>query len=169
GIHDSNAALVAARGFTPFETSEATVLSTGTWFVAMRTPAQTPSSDQSDTLALPAGRDCLLNVDVDGNPVPSVRFMGGREIEILTGADARTIDIRPDQPALLQAAPRLVSERTFITPSFARGCGPFPQQPGEWIPCHPAAPIDRRAVAALYTALVADTALSLIGARERLL
>jgi sugar (pentulose or hexulose) kinase len=36
GLHDSNAALYAARGFPEIAQREATVVSTGTWFVAMR-------------------------------------------------------------------------------------------------------------------------------------
>jgi sugar (pentulose or hexulose) kinase len=36
GLHDSNAALLAARGFAEIADHEATVLSTGTLFVAMR-------------------------------------------------------------------------------------------------------------------------------------
>jgi sugar (pentulose or hexulose) kinase len=38
GMHDSNAALLAARSHPELEGHDATVLSTGTWFVAMRTP-----------------------------------------------------------------------------------------------------------------------------------
>ncbi len=80
GMHDSNAALLAARAFPEIGRREATILSTGTWFVAMRSPAA-----GADIPALAQDRDCLLNVDVDGKPIPSARFMGGRELEILAG------------------------------------------------------------------------------------
>jgi sugar (pentulose or hexulose) kinase len=56
GIHDSNAALVAARGFSEIADAEATVLSTGTWFIAMRSPAEAV-----DLAALPEARDCPLD------------------------------------------------------------------------------------------------------------
>jgi len=163
GLHDSNAALLAARGFAEIADHEATVLSTGTWFIAMRLPA-TPV----DTALLPEARDCLVNVDAYGRPVPSARFMGGREIETLIEIDTRRVDIKPDQPALLAAVPRVITTGTMILPTLARGCGPFPgclfgwiNRPDDWY--------QRRAAACLYAALVADTALDLVGASGRIL
>jgi sugar (pentulose or hexulose) kinase len=47
GLHDSNAALLAARGHREVATGDATVLSTGTWFVAMR------SLPPADAIKLP--------------------------------------------------------------------------------------------------------------------
>jgi sugar (pentulose or hexulose) kinase len=163
GIHDSNAALVAARGFPEIADGEATVLSTGTWFVAMRTPRE-----PVDLVQLPEDRDCLVNVDALGRPVPSARFMGGREIETLTGIDTRQIDIVPDQPALLASLPDVIRARIAVLPTFAAGVGPFPEAHGRWIdiPMETAA---RRAAVTLYAALVADVSLDLIGARERIL
>lgn len=163
GLHDSNAALLAARGFAEIADREATVLSTGTWFIGMRTPDST-----TETASLPEERDCLVNVDVTGQPIPSARFMGGREIEMLIGLDTRQVDIKPDQPALLAAVAGLVAHDQMLLPTFAPGCGPFPHGEGHWIN----APDDwfaRRAAACLYAALVADEALELIGSRERLL
>ena len=163
GLHDSNAALHAARGFAQIAASEATVLSTGTWFVAMRTPAQ-----PVDLTGLAEQRDCLVNVDVHGHPVPSARFMGGREIETLTGIDTRRIDITPDQPKLVAAVPQALAEGARVLPTFAAGSGPFPQARGRWIRM-PADPAARRAAVGLYAALVADVSLDLIGARGQLL
>jgi sugar (pentulose or hexulose) kinase len=165
GLHDSNAALVAARAFPEIADCEATVLSTGTWFVAMRTPA--PGAD-TDIGALPEGRDCLVNVDAFGRPVPSSRFMGGREIETLTGIDTRRIDIKPDQPDLLAAVPRVIAEGSMVLPTFAAGVGPFPKARCGWIGM-PEAQAERRAAVSLYGALVADVALDLIGSCERIL
>ena len=90
GLHDSNAALLAARGFTEIARKEATILSTGTWFIAMRLAAETFS-----IASLPEARDTLVNVDAYGWPVPSARFMGGREIESIIQIDTRRVDIRP--------------------------------------------------------------------------
>lgn len=163
GLHDSNAALLAARGFAEIAGQEATVLSTGTWFVAMRTPATAV-----DLAALPEARDCLVNVDPYGRPVPSARFMGGREIEALIEFDTRRIDIKPDQPALLAAVPAVLEAGAMVLPTLAPGCGPFQQSKAGWI----AEPDDwhaRRAAASLYAALVADASLDLIGTRERVL
>lgn len=165
GLHDSNAALLAARGFPEIAEKESTVLSTGTWFVAMRTPAPGASVDVA---ALPEERDCLVNVDAFGRPVPSARFMGGREIETLTGIDTRRIDIVPDQPLLVAAVPDVVASGAMVLPTFAPGFGPFPRARGRWIGM-PARAVQRRAAVSLYAALVADVSLDLIGARERIL
>ena len=165
GLHDSNAALLAARGFAEIAEQESTVLSTGTWFVAMRTPAPGLTVDIA---ALPAVRDCLVNVDAYGTPVPSSRFMGGREIELLTGIDTRRVDIKPDQPALLAAVPAVLASGGRVLPTLAPGCGPFPNARGHWID-RPVDPAARRAAVCLYAALLADASLDLIGARERIL
>ncbi|WP_068072383.1 FGGY-family carbohydrate kinase [Novosphingobium lentum] len=165
GLHDSNAALLAARGFAEIAGDEATVLSTGTWFVAMRTPGD---GAEADIAVLPAHRDCLVNIDAAGRMIPSARFMGGREIEVLTGLDSRRIDIKPDQPALLAAVAEVVAAGAMILPTFAPGFGPFPDSRGRWI----AMPTDeyaRRAAVSLYAALVADVSLGLVGASGRVL
>jgi sugar (pentulose or hexulose) kinase len=159
GIHDSNAALVAARGFAEIEGVEATVLSTGTWFIAMRC-----AKHALDLSALPETRDCLVNVDAFGLAVPSARFMGGREIELL-GA---RIDLAEDQQAMLDALPAILVADCMILPGFVLGCGPFANAKGEWIN-KPEDVHQQRAAIALYVALVADTALDLIGAKNRLL
>jgi sugar (pentulose or hexulose) kinase len=156
GLHDSNAALLAARGFPEIAERESTVLSTGTWFVAMRSPARRADVDMP---RLVETRDCLVNVDVNGMPIPSARFMGGREIELLSGID--------DQPAFAAAVPDIVSAVARVLPTFTPGVGPFPRGHGRWVDM-PADPIGRRAAVCLYTALMADTMLSLIGARERI-
>ena len=163
GLHDSNAALLAARGFPGIALGEATVLSTGTWFVAMRTPDQSPI-----TATLPEGRDCLINVDVQGRPLPSARFMGGREIETVIGLDTRRVDIKPDQPALLAAAAPVLEKGAMLLPTLVPGCGPFPASKARWL-SHPNDWHERRAAACLYAALVADTSLDLIGSHDSLL
>lgn len=165
GLHDSNAALLAARGFPEIAGSEATVLSTGTWFVAMRTPRDGQTVDPA---ALSEARDCLVNVDAFGKLIPSARFMGGREIETLTGVDTRRIDIKPDQPALVAAVPQVLASGAHVLPTFAPGVGPFPHHPGRWISM-PADQAERRAAVSLYAALVADASLNLVGAHERIL
>ena len=163
GLHDSNAALLAARGFPEIAGDEATVLSTGTWFVAMRRAA-TPVNIAD----LPETRDCLVNVDAQGRPVLSSRWMGGREIETLIELDTRQIDIKADQPALLATVPGLLQAGSMLLPTFAAGFGPFPDHSGHWI--NP--PEDwhaRRAAVCLYAAIVTDSALDLVGTQKRLL
>lgn len=167
GLHDSNAALLAARGFPEIADNEATVFSTGTWFIAMRLAAgHVPIAQLSEA------RDTLINVDAYGSPIASARFMGGREIESVIEIDTRRVDIKPDQPALLAAVPDLIARGTMLLPTLAPGCGPFPGGRGTWLDL----PLDwdenwhaRRAAVCLYAALVADTALDLIGSKARLL
>lgn len=150
GLHDSNAALLASRTFPDVADEEATLLSTGTWFVAMRS-----ARGSFDTASLPANRDCLVNVDIDGRAVPSSRFMGGREIELLgeridvSGTDGLTSVLGAPVP---------------ILPSQVAGSGPFPAARGGWR-VRPADPAGRSAAVALYAALMADASLDLIGAR----
>ncbi len=167
GIHDSNAALLAARGFAEIEGQEATILSTGTWFVAMRLAA-TPWPIER----LSEARDTLVNIDAYGEAVPSARFMGGREIETVIEIDTRRVDIKPDQHKLLDAVPGLLARGTMLMPTLAPGFGPFPEGPGTWLdrPTEWAGTwYARRAGVCLYAAMVVDAMLDLIGARERIL
>src|SRR5262249_8780050 len=72
GIHDSNASLfphlVAMK--PPFA-----VVSTGTWVINMAIGGK--------KMVLDPERDTLINVNALGNPVPSSRFMGGREHQLV--------------------------------------------------------------------------------------
>jgi sugar (pentulose or hexulose) kinase len=163
GLHDSNAALLAARGHAEMAGGDATVLSTGTWFVAMRSPAAA-----AEAPGLSEERDGLLNVDVEGRPVPSARFMGGREAELIAGVDhvRLTGNEPPDDTA--GRLSRVVADGVSVLPSFAVGTGPFPRRDGRWVNA-PAAGADRAAATALYLALMADEMLDLIGSCDRLL
>ncbi len=163
GLHDSNAALLAARGFAQIEDEEATVLSTGTWFIAMRLARSTVNLHD-----LPEARDCLVNVDPFGVPVPSARFMGGREIETLIQIDTHQVDIKPDQPHLLAAVGPVLDADAMVLPTLSPGNGPFPSGEGGWIN-RPEDWYERRAGACLYAALVANAALELVGTQNKLL
>lgn len=165
GIHDSNAALIAARAFPEIVGEESTVLSTGTWFIAMRSPKDAAIVDIA---SLPENRDCLVNVDAFGKPVPSSRFMGGREIETQIEIDTRRVDITPDQPALLAAVPDIVAKGQMLLPTLVPGTGPFPDCKSQWVN-KPDDWYARRAAACLYAALLADQSLDLIGSKDRLL
>ena len=59
--------------------------------------------------------DAAEAVAAFGKPIPSARFMGGREIETLIGLDTRQIDIAPDQPAL----PTIGTSRSEISQSMS--------------------------------------------------
>jgi len=163
GLHDSNAALQGARSHPELQGRDATVLSTGTWFVAMRTPA----TGESDIPELPETRDCLVNVDASGAPVPSARFMGGRELEILTAAQVPFIDAQLDVMIQRNHALEAVERGEMILPSPIPGVGPYPNAPQRSTERHSS--LDVTAVAELYAALVADVSLDLIGSRDTLL
>lgn len=153
GLHDSNATLLAARGHPELAAGDATVLCTGTWFVAMRSPAP-----DAPPVVLDEARDGLFNVDVDGRPVPSSRFMGGREAELIGG----NLETAP-----VARAAQVVASGLRLRPSLVPGVGPFPTHRATW--SHPPAdPAERAAAGALYLALMADACLDLISSRERL-
>jgi sugar (pentulose or hexulose) kinase len=183
GLHDSNAALFAARGHPALQGHDTTVLSTGTWFVAMRSPHPvngTPVTTSAGTfnpadlagnaapMRLPEHRDCLLNVDISGAPIPSSRFMGGRELEILIGAHAEpNSGLGAASAAVddLDSAMRAIESGDMILPSWVPGVGPFPTAK------HGRIGADTRgaeAPAYLYAALVAHVALGLIGSSDTL-
>jgi sugar (pentulose or hexulose) kinase len=162
GIHDSNCALNAMRGFAELQSDDATVVSTGTWFVAMRL-----CDVQAGSMALPEHRDCLFNVDRHGRLVPSARFMGGREIEILTGSAGRAIDSPADEGRMLAALADIVHDDTMILPTQVPGVGPYPKGRGGWHN-EPTDPDARLAAISVYAALTVDTALDLIGACRRI-
>ena len=166
GLHDSNAALLAARGHAEIARHDATVLSTGTWFVAMR--SLDPSAPNTAAPLLDEGRDCLVNVDVDGRPVPSARFMGGRESEIIAGIDTYNLTENYDPAALIDRLPGLIGQGTQVLPTFVPEFGPFPARTGRWIN-EPPEPSDKRAALGLYLALMADVLLEEIGSKDRLL
>lgn len=146
GIHDSNASLLPhlLTRKPPF-----TVLSTGTWVIIFAVGG--------DAGALDARRDGLCNVDARGNPVPSSRFMGGREFDLLTAGHAR----KPTPEDVRVAFDGAIA----IHPTFTPGCGPFPDHKGGWS-VDPAGLTDgvRTAAVSLYLALVAREAMKVAGA-----
>lgn len=165
GLHDSNAALLASRGHPEIADGDATVLSTGTWFIAMRSLAAGADVDVS---RLEEKRDCLVNVDVYGRPTPSARFMGGRELELIVGAYTFALidGIRPEE--FVRRLPRLTAAHRTACPSYVTGVGPFPNAKGTW-PDRPQDPVDQHVLTQLYLALMAHASLDLIGSRDRLL
>jgi sugar (pentulose or hexulose) kinase len=163
GLHDSNAALLAARRHPELESHDATVLSTGTRFIAMRSPLQASAARFT---ALPERRDCLVNIDASGTPVPSSRFMGGREVEMLIGSDAR-LDLR-FADLYIEHAMRVVESGAMILPSSVPGVGPFPNATARWIGARQDNN-DALVRAHLYAALIADVSLDLIDSSDTLL
>ncbi|MGR3501038.1 FGGY-family carbohydrate kinase [Pseudaestuariivita sp.] len=145
GVHDSNASLLPhiLRQTAPFS-----VVSTGTWVIAM-------SVGGAQKLLDPA-RDTLINVNALGNPVPSARFMGGREYDTILKGDAADYT----QDNILAVA----QEGPMLMPAIIPECGPFQNRRARWIGSEPAhGSIERTVATGFYLALMAAECLTLIG------
>jgi sugar (pentulose or hexulose) kinase len=102
---------------------------------------------------LDASRDTLANVDALGRAVPSARFMGGREFEMLT---------RGQGAATPEAIDRVVEQRILLTPSVVPGCGPYPDAVHRIVNAANGLNPDEVCVAAsLYSALMTKACLDL--------
>ena len=148
GIHDSNASLLPhlMRREAPFA-----VVSTGTWVVCFAVGGNLSGLDPS--------RDTLANVDAFGRAVPSARFMGGREYEILTdGLEPATDD------ALAEVLGAVIARSVMVMPNVAAGSGPYPGRRMEWLG-NAQSDAERRVAASLYAAMMTATCLDLIGNR----
>ena len=171
GIHDSNAALLPYRlaagdrlaagehldigernerraGGAPM-----TVISTGTWLIAFGLGLPLAGIDPE--------RDTLANVDLFGVPVPSARFMAGREFELIAAPGAQP---EPD-PASIG---RIIERRIMVLPTLVPGSGPFRNRRGEFSPTgivQSLEPDERVALASLYAGLVTHASLAALGAR----
>ena len=147
GIHDSNASLLAHLRDRP---SPFSVLSTGTWVVSFAVGGSLTGLDPA--------RDTLANTNAYGDPVPSARFMGGREFEMLTEG------IGPvDEAALGPALEAVLSRFAMVLPAVSPGTGPFPDQRSRTVGAFES---DAETIvgASLYAALMSEASLSLLAA-----
>lgn len=147
GIHDSNASLypyILAQD-APFS-----VVSTGTWVIVMAIGGMTSGLDPK--------RDTLVNVNALGDPVPSARFMGGREYELIQAGQNTTPNAQ-DVAAVLDSA-------LMILPAVEPSTGPFQGRTMRWTGPEPdAASGERAAALSFYLAMMTDTCLTLTGAK----
>ena len=144
GIHDSNAAYsLYLRGrTTPFS-----LVSTGTWVVMI--------SPRLPLARLNEERDTMAMVDITGEPLPTARYMGGREFEILSAAAGAG---REFGEADLQS---VIAKRSFLLPSFAPG-GPFMWREGSTAGPEPTTSGEILARATLYCALMTATSTDML-------
>lgn len=144
GIHDSNASLVShlVSRRPPFA-----VVSTGTWVISMALGGR--------AVVLDPARDTLINVSAFGQPIPSARFMGGRDYDLM----------RPRGPVTTDAADadRVLARQVMLLPSVTLGSGPFPNALHRWT-IEPANDAEREIALSFALALTAATCLDLIGA-----
>jgi len=152
GIHDSNANYLRylAAGRRSFS-----LLSTGTWIIGF--------NPRQDLKALDSARDMVSNTDARGAPVASSRFMGGREYALLAGEAAR------DVAATAADAATLIAQGTLALPDFSGTGGPYLGRTGRIVGPVPATPGQHAALATLYTALVTDTCLDLLGPADEVI
>ncbi len=144
GIHDSNASLLPhlLSRKPPFS-----VASTGTWVISMAVGAR--------RIDLDPARDTLINVNALGDPVPSARFMGGREFETLMSGMAAEWS-EADVATVLD-------RQMMLLPSVQQGSGPFPALASSWLPEEPGSAGERRVAVSFYLAMMTATCLELIG------
>lgn len=149
GVHDSNACLYFYRrlGFGSFS-----LISTGTWVIGFNTACPLTALDED--------RDMLANVTVDGTPVATARFMGGREFDVISQQARCTVPVEA-----LEAA---ISSAQFALPSFAPG-GPFPDARGRLEGPQPDTEVARAAVASLYIACMMSTMLDLLQSQNTII
>lgn len=113
GIHDSNASLYPYLQSTDKNFS---VVSTGTWVIAM--------SVGGNVVELNENQDTLINVNAHGDKVPSARFMGGREYEILMNGFEPNYTQEDIQSVL--------AKKIMIMPAVVPTTGPFQNRQMTW-------------------------------------
>jgi sugar (pentulose or hexulose) kinase len=147
GVHDSNAALAYYRmtGLSGF-----TIVSTGTWVIIINLDCPLSALDQH--------RDMLANTTVDAEPAPTLRFMGGREYDLISQGW--------NKPISRHAVESVIAKAIFAMPSWAAG-GPFPELAGEIVGGDIGGE-ERAAVAALYVLAMTDLSLDLIRSDNKL-
>lgn len=146
GIHDSNASLFPhlTQRQTPFS-----AVSTGTWVICMSVGGKQIEPDPM--------RDTLVNVNAFGDPVPSSRFMGGREFDLLM-ADRKAV-------ASKNAVSRVLDDKIMLFPSVESQTGPFQGCEPKWTVEPDTLDDDEYyAVVSFYLALVTRVCLNLCGA-----
>ena len=145
GIHDSNASLlphILGRA-GPFS-----VVSTGTWVISMTIGGAHGALDPA--------RDALINVSAMGEPVPSARFMGGREYDMMLAGKAAPFDASHMQ--------EVARDGPILQPAVVTDSGPFRGQTHRWIGPEPEIGSPQRSVAVgFYLAMMTSECLGVTG------
>ena len=108
------------------------VVSTGTWVIAMAVGGRPVKLDPE--------RDTLVNVNAFGDAVPSARFMGGREHDLVTRGptpDATDADIA-----------QVMASGTMLLPAVLPETGPYAGRAAHWVGVEPEIGTAARGVAA---------------------
>ena len=154
GAHDSttNFYRYISAGLSDF-----TLVSTGTWLVALSREADTKTLDQS--------RGITINADMEGNPVAGALAMGGREFSAIAGKGWRGDAIDA------QTLTRLVARGTMARPSFSDNEGQFPgsAKRGRIIGPPPESNAEFAALALLHSALLTVTCAEVLDGGQRII
>src|SRR5712671_5072071 len=154
GVHDSNANLFRYKAAGM---ADASILSTGTWMIGFQRDLDPDKLDASSAM--------VLNIDVDGENVPSTLTMTGREYDLIrkekSAADA----------AVLAALPTLVARGSLALPSFVGDDGLFPGAAlrGRIIGPAPETAAEWQGLAVLYAAFSATRCLDTLGSSKRII
>jgi len=147
GIHDSNASLYPhlLKRNPPFS-----VVSTGTWVIALALGGVDVPLDPK--------RDTLMNVNAFGDPVPSARFMGGREFDLVMQGKS----VAPNEAD----ETRVLKDQVMLFPAVEPRSGPFKGETAWWSVAEDELTLaERYAAVSYYLALVTSECLAMIGAR----
>lgn len=142
GVHDSNASYV--RYLLSKRNDEFCVISTGTWVVCM--------SSQESLGCLDSSKDMLANINVEGQPVPCIRFMGGREYETICSLTNCSSDQIVNDDDIKQ----IIVDGVMALPSFSNGNGPYGKNRSEIL----GIPKNGAALATIYCALMISCCLN---------
>jgi L-fuculokinase len=149
GIHDSNASFL--KYLIDRECDAFAVVSSGTWTIVM--------ANRGDLACLREDRDMLANVNAFGAPVPTARFMGGREYEAISqGTDVPSAEALAD----------IIRVQAMALPSFA-SAGPFANRKGELLNAQGLNGVGRASLATLYSALMTSRLIDALGVRSEVL
>ncbi len=144
GIHDSNASLYP---HLLSQNGSFSVVSSGTWTIAM--------AIGSSMVTLDPARDSLINVNALGKPVPTARFMGGREFDLIQNGRSYA-PTNADVVSVLR-------KNILLMPAVETATGPFQGHKKTWSVTTRSAGEESVALS-FYLALMTRTCLNLIGA-----
>lgn len=138
GIHDSNASLVP---YLKYNNEPKNVISSGTWVVIC--------SIGNDVSFDPIPDEMMISMNYKNEMVPSMRFMGGREWEILQTSDQQ-IQLDSIHTKNIED---IIQLECYPLPSFVNA-GPFAKNEGRIINELKLSIKQRAAIASLYLALM---------------
>ena len=133
------------------------VVSTGTWIVAMADNVQPNLIKESLSMT--------INADIFGKMIGCSLAQGGREFEIVSGAQLKNPNVD------ISSLSKIIKQETMAVPTFSNYDGPFPNsaKKGKIYGPIPKNKKERYALAVLYTALLTVTCADKFGSKRDLI